>query len=134
MNEKTDRTSAVETLRDAMTTRGRCDYFAMGSEEYVALLDRVIDAPTDADGNVLHVGDEVTSWVFDGAKRVTCFQLFAGPTWDACVGGGVSWPCSDLHKVMPDSRERIEAEAAMYSPECADLVRRCFALADGEHQ
>ncbi len=40
----------------------------MGAEEYKALLDRVIDAPTDADGNVLHVGDEVTSLGFDGVS------------------------------------------------------------------
>ena len=132
MSEKTDKTSAVETLRDAITTCNGFDYFAMGAEEYLALLDRVMDAPTDAEGNLLHVGDEVTSWVFDGAKRVTNFRLFAGPTWEACVWDGASWPCSDLHRVMPDSRERIEADAERRSPECADLVRRCFALMDGE--
>jgi hypothetical protein len=80
-------------------------------DEFDALLDRVIDAPVDADGNLLHMGDEVTSWVFDGAKRVTNFRLFTGPTWEACVGGGASCPCTDLHRVMPDSRERIEADA-----------------------
>lgn len=46
MTDKTE--SAVETLRDAMTTRGGCDHFAMGAEEYRALLARVFDAPTDA--------------------------------------------------------------------------------------
>jgi hypothetical protein len=35
---------------------------------------------------------------------------------------------------MPDSRERIEAYAEKWSPEASDLVRRCFALMDGEHQ
>lgn len=130
MIDKTE--SAVETLRDAMTTRGGCDYFAMGAARYRDMLYRVIDAPVDADGNLLDMGDEVTSWGFDGAKRVTSFRLFEGLTWDACVVGGASWPCSDLHRVMPDSRERIEADAERWSPEAYDLVRRCFALVDGE--
>jgi len=101
-------------------------------DEFDALMDRVIDAPTDADGNVLHVGDEVTSWVFDGSKQVWNFRLFPGTTWEACVGGSASWPCPDLHRIMPDSRERIEADAERRSPEASDLVRRCFALVDGE--
>ena len=153
MIDKTE--SAVETLRDAMTIRNGCDCFAMGAEEYRDMLDRVIDAPVDADGNVLHVGDEVTSWGFDGARRVTSFRLFESGWWDVCVDGVEEWPCSDLRRVTPDSRERIEADAvkgtcdyfehgehgcagcpAEHSHSCSiakslDLVRRCLALMDG---
>lgn len=46
--------------------------------------------------------------------------------------GGASCPCPDLHRVMPDSRERIEADAAKWFPEASDLARRCFALMDGD--
>ena len=132
MIDKTE--SAVETLRAAMTTRKGYDYFAMGKEDYRALLDRVIDAPTDADGNVLHVGDEVTCWTIIAAKRVTSFRLYESGWWEARVEGGKGWACPNIHKVMPDSRERIEADAEKWSPEASDLVRRCFALMDGEHQ
>ena len=148
-----DKTSAVEQMR-----RMEDCFHIADIPTFCALIGSVIDAPVDADGNVLHVGDVVTCWALAGEKRVTSFQLFTGHTWKAYFGDGASWPCHDLHKVMPDSRERIEADAEMTPCDyfghdkttpcdgckaygrgkfCAstmarDLVRRCFALMDGE--
>ena len=95
----------------------------------VALLDRTIDAPTDAEGEVLHVGDEVRCDHLKGRKTITYF-LLKESAWSAHIADIGHTPCSELHKFVPDSRERIEADAKMQSSECADLVRRCFALMD----
>ena len=100
--------SAVETLRSMDVSQRYSMPWDISPEAYKDLLDRVVDAPTDADGNVLHAGDEVTSWGFDGARRVTSFRLYERGWWEACVEGCEGWTCSDIHKVVTDSRERIE--------------------------
>ena len=160
MIDKTE--SAVETLRDAMTTRCGCNYFSMGAEDYRALLDRVIDAPTDANREVLHVGDEYSVW--PNSKRVHVIEELSiddDGRWYITVqrmpqGPDVTAYCSQVYKVVPDSRERIEADVekdvchyygrdylkcdgcpARNAESCSpvmvhDLVRRCFALMDGE--
>lgn len=135
MSDKTDRTSAVETLRDAMMTScAGFDYLAMGAEEYLALLDRVIDAPTDAEGNVLHVGDEVMDAI-EGTAEIA-YLLIGSTGWKAGTTSGEYRFCSHcqraVHGVVPDPRERIDADAERWSRAASDIVRRCFALADGE--
>ena len=152
MIDKTE--SAVETLRSMDVSQRYSMPWDISPEAYKDLLDRVIDAPTDADGNLLDTGDEVTSDELANAFKIEYFT-FDGAIWGARAFGA-SLPCSGLHRVVTDSRERIEADAekdvchyygrdylecdgcpARNAESCSpvmvlDLVRRCFALADGE--
>ena len=136
MIDKTE--SAVETLRSMDVSQRYSMPWDISPKAYKDLLDRVMDAPVDADGEVLHVGDEYSVWpnrervhvieelsIDDDGRWYIVFQRMP-------QGPDVIAYCSQVYRVMPDSRERIEADAERRSPECADLVRRCFALMDGE--